>query len=69
MDVSAIIGSIVTIIILGYSIYSQYKANMAQHKTTQGKIGSVISTTATQETAIQKLATDIEDLKSQITGK
>ena len=64
--IDTIIGEIVTIAVLGLGIYNAFRSSIKQHKTTQGKLDAVVSTAQKQESAIEKLATDLEALKSQI---
>ena len=64
--IDEIIGEVITIAVLGFSIYKAFTASIQQHKTTQGKIDGVISTAQKQESAIEQLSKDIEQLKGQI---
>ena len=62
MDPTYIIGTIITIATLGFSLYASFKKNIAAHKTTQGKIDSVITTAQKHESEINQLTTDVEAL-------
>lgn len=64
--IDEIIGEIITIAVLGFSIYKAFIGSIKEHKTTQGKIDGVISTAQKQESAIEQLSKDIEQLKGQI---
>lgn len=69
MDYTAIISAIITIAVLGASLYGTFKSNIAAHKTTQGKVDAAIATAATQQSKLDALAKDIEDLKSLVMKK
>ena len=69
VDTTVIIGTLVTIATLGISLYESYKKNIAAHKTTQGKIDAVITTTQKHENEINQLEKDIADLASLIKNK
>ena len=62
MDPTYIIGTIITIATLGFSLYASFKKNIAAHKSTQGKIDSVITTAQKHESEINQLTTDVEAL-------
>ena len=62
MDPTYLIGTIITIATLGFSLYASFKKNIAAHKTTQGKIDSVITTAQKHEATINQLTTDVEAL-------
>ena len=62
MDPTYVIGTIVTIATLGFSLYASFKKNIAAHKTTQGKIDSVITTAQKHENEINQLSSDLESL-------
>ena len=62
MDPTYIIGTVITIATLGFSLYASFKKNIAAHKSTQGKIDSVITTAQKHETAINQLTIDVEAL-------
>ena len=64
--IDTIIGEVITIAVLGFSIYKAFTVNIQQHKTTQGKVDSVISTAQKQQSAIDQLSKDIEQLKGQV---
>ena len=64
--IDTIIGEVITIAVLGFSIYKAFSGSIKEHKTTQGKIDSVISTAQKQQSAIDQLSNDIEQLKGQI---
>ena len=64
--IDTIIGEVITIAVLGFSIYKAFTVSIQQHKTTQGKVDSVISTAQKQQSAIDQLSNDIEQLKGQI---
>ena len=64
--IDTIIGEVITIAVLGFSIYKAFTVSIQQHKTTQGKVDSVISTAQKQESAIEQLSNDIEQLKGQV---
>ena len=44
MDPTYVIGTIITILTLGFSLYASFKKNVAAHKTTQGKVDAAIAT-------------------------
>jgi len=67
--IDTIMGSVITIAVLGYSLFASYEKNMKAHKTTQGKVDSVISTTVKHESEIEKLAADLESLKEQLSKR
>lgn len=69
MDVTTIISTVITILTLGLALYGSYRSNVSKHKTTQGKVDSVIATTVENKTTIEKLASDLEDLKKLLTPK
>ena len=62
MDPTYIIGTIISIATLGFSLYASFKKNIAAHKSTQGKIDSVITTAQKHESEINQLTTDVEAL-------
>lgn len=62
--ITEIIGTVVAILTIGSGLYASYKADMTQHKTTQGKLDAVVSTTVKHETDIETLIKDFEALKS-----
>ena len=62
MDPTYIIGTIITIATLGFSLYASFAKNIAAHKSTQGKIDSVITTAQKHESEINQLTTDVEAL-------
>ena len=64
--IDEIIGEVITIAVLGFSIYKAFSGSIKEHKTTQGKVDSVISTAQKQQSAIDQLSNDIEQLKGQI---
>lgn len=65
--IDTIIGTGITIATIGFGLYESYVKNMASHKTTQGKVDSVITTTVQHESTIEKLVSDVESLKSEFT--
>ena len=66
MDYTTIISAVITIAVLGATLYQTFKANVSQHKTTRGKVDAVISTAQQQQGKIDQLVKDIEDLKNMI---
>ncbi len=66
MDPTYIIGTVITILTLGFSLYATFRKNIAAHKTTQGKINAVIQTAQTQQSKIDQLAKDVETLSQLI---
>jgi outer membrane murein-binding lipoprotein Lpp len=62
MDPTYIIGTVITIATLGFSLYASFKKNIAAHKTTQGKIDSVITTAQKHESEINQLSSDVQSL-------
>ena len=62
MDPTYIIGTIITILTLAFSLYASFKKNIAAHKTTQGKVDAAIATAQKHETAINQLTIDVEAL-------
>ena len=66
MDYTTIISAVITIAVLGATLYQTFKANVSQHKTTQGKVDAVIQTAQQQQSKIDQLVKDIEDLKNMM---
>lgn len=66
MDPTYIIGTVITILTLGLSLYATFRKNIAAHKTTQGKINAAIQTAQTQQSKIDQLAKDVETLSQLI---
>lgn len=69
MDATYIIGTTITILSLGAALYSSFKRNISAHKTTQGKIDAVITTTQKHESEINQLASDVENLIASLKPK
>lgn len=65
--IDTIIGTVITIATIGFGLYESYVKNAASHKTTQGKVDSVIATTVKHESTIEQLVADVESLKSEFT--
>ena len=66
MDPTYVIGTIITILTLGFSLYASFKKNVAAHKTTQGKVDAAIATAQKHETAINQLIADVESLAAYV---
>ena len=66
MDPTYIIGTIITILTLGFSLYASFRKNIAAHKTTQGKVDAAIATAQKHETAINQLIADVESLAAYV---
>ena len=66
MDPTYVIGTIITILTLGFSLYASFKKNVAAHKTTQGKVDAAIATAQKHETAINQLIADVESLNAYV---
>ena len=66
MDPTYVIGTIITILTLGFSLYASFKKNVAAHKTTQGKVDAAIATAQRHETAINQLIADVESLAAYV---
>ena len=66
MDPTYVIGTIITILTLGFSLYASFKKNVAAHKTTQGKVDAAIATAQKHETAINQLIADVESLTAYV---
>jgi hypothetical protein len=69
MDIDTIIGLIITIFVLGYGLYKIYRTNIDAHKTTQGKIDAVITTTENHQKSIDQAIADIEQVIADIRDK
>lgn len=68
MDITAIISTVITILILGSGLYTAFKKSIAAHKTTQGKVQAAVDTAAKNQSTIDALAKDVADLKNQLKG-
>ena len=66
MDPTYVIGTIITILTLGFSLYASFKKNIVAHKTTQGKVDAAIATAQKHETAINQLIADVESLAAYV---
>jgi hypothetical protein len=66
MDPTYVIGTIITILTLGFSLYASFRKNIAAHKTTQGKVDAAIATAQRHETAINQLIADVESLTAYV---
>ena len=66
MDPTYVIGTIITILTLGFSLYASFKKNVAAHKTTQGKVDAAIATAQRHETTINQLIADVESLAAYV---
>ena len=66
MDPTYVIGTIITILTLGFSLYASFRKNIAAHKTTQGKVDAAIATAQKHETAINQLIADVESLAAYV---
>ena len=66
MDPTYVIGTIITILTLGFSLYASFRKNIAAHKTTQGKVDAAIATAQKHETAINQLIADVESLTAYV---
>lgn len=65
--IDTIVGMVITIATIGFGLYETYVKNAASHKTTQGKVDSVIATTVKHESELEKLVSDVETLKAELT--
>lgn len=65
--IDTVIGTVITIATIGFGLYESYVKNAASHKTTQGKVDSVIATTVKHESTIEQLVSDVKALKTELT--
>lgn len=68
MDILTVISTIVTIAILGATLYKSYKSNAKGHNTTQGKIDSAINTIADNSNTVKNLEKAIGNLTNEVSA-